>query len=102
MAPAPYATSKPVVKKTVNPLIEKRPKNFGIGKMLVINNMYSKHTSVKRTIHTILTAREKASNGITFVVFLCPVDKADIREVENNEVNSTSSTVVVFVISHYC
>jgi len=31
VAPAPYATSKPVAKKTVNPLIEKRPKNFGIG-----------------------------------------------------------------------
>ncbi|XP_020917562.1 60S ribosomal protein L7a [Exaiptasia diaphana] len=31
VAPAPYATSKPVPKKTVNPLIEKRPKNFGIG-----------------------------------------------------------------------
>lgn len=32
MAPAPYTTSKPVPKKVVNPLIEKRPRNFGIGK----------------------------------------------------------------------
>jgi hypothetical protein len=31
VAPAPYAAAKPVPKKTVNPLIEKRPKNFGIG-----------------------------------------------------------------------
>lgn len=32
VAPAPYTTSKPVPKKVVNPLIEKRPRNFGIGK----------------------------------------------------------------------
>ena len=33
VAPAPYTTSKPAPKKVVNPLIEKRPRNFGIGKM---------------------------------------------------------------------
>ena len=32
VAPAPYTTSKPVPKKVINPLIEKRPRNFGIGK----------------------------------------------------------------------
>ncbi|CAD7091704.1 unnamed protein product [Hermetia illucens] len=31
VAPAPLAVKKPVVKKVVNPLFEKRPKNFGIG-----------------------------------------------------------------------
>lgn len=31
VAPAPLAVKKPVVKKIVNPLFEKRPKNFGIG-----------------------------------------------------------------------
>lgn len=34
VAPAPYTTSKPAPKKVVNPLIEKRPRNFGIGKMV--------------------------------------------------------------------
>lgn len=33
VAPAPYTTSKPAPKKVVNPLIEKRPRNFGIGKL---------------------------------------------------------------------
>lgn len=33
VAPAPLATKKVVeVKKVTNPLFEKRPKNFGIGK----------------------------------------------------------------------
>ena len=36
MAPAPYTTSKPVPKKVVNPLIEKRPRNFGIGKIIAL------------------------------------------------------------------
>jgi len=31
VAPAPLAVKKPVVTKVVNPLFEKRPKNFGIG-----------------------------------------------------------------------
>merc|ERR1711915_321282 len=31
VAPAPYQTSKPTPKKAVNVLLEKRPKNFGIG-----------------------------------------------------------------------
>lgn len=31
VAPAPLAVKKPVVKKIVNPLFEKRPRNFGIG-----------------------------------------------------------------------
>jgi len=31
VAPAPLAEKKPVVTKVVNPLFEKRPKNFGIG-----------------------------------------------------------------------
>merc|ERR1712142_1144602 len=31
VAPAPYQTSKPTPKKAVNVLIEKRPRNFGIG-----------------------------------------------------------------------
>lgn len=31
VAPAPLAVKKPVVKKVVNQLFEKRPKNFGIG-----------------------------------------------------------------------
>uniref|UniRef100_A0A8C4R5Y5 60S ribosomal protein L7a n=1 Tax=Eptatretus burgeri TaxID=7764 RepID=A0A8C4R5Y5_EPTBU len=31
VAPAPFATKKIEVKKVVNPLFEKRPKNFGIG-----------------------------------------------------------------------
>lgn len=34
VAPAPLAVKKPVVKKVVNQLFEKRPKNFGIGKLL--------------------------------------------------------------------
>jgi len=34
VAPAPYTTSKPAPKKVVNPLIEKRPRNFGIGELL--------------------------------------------------------------------
>lgn len=34
VAPAPLAVKKPVVKKVVNQLFEKRPKNFGIGKCL--------------------------------------------------------------------
>lgn len=34
VAPAPYTASKPQPKKTVNPLLEKRPKNFGIGMVL--------------------------------------------------------------------
>ena len=38
VAPAPYTTSKPVPKKVVNPLIEKRPRNFGIGKMITLSN----------------------------------------------------------------
>ena len=33
VAPAPYTTSKPAPKKVVNPLIEKRPRNFGIGEL---------------------------------------------------------------------
>lgn len=31
VAPAPYAAKAPTPKKTVNPLFEKRPRNFGIG-----------------------------------------------------------------------
>ena len=33
VAPAPYAAKTSVPKKTVNPLFEKRPRNFGIGKL---------------------------------------------------------------------
>lgn len=32
VAPAPYPTAKQAPKKVANPLFEKRPKNFGIGK----------------------------------------------------------------------
>lgn len=32
VAAAPYQTSKPAPKKATNTLIEKRPKNFGIGR----------------------------------------------------------------------
>lgn len=36
MAPAPYQqAAKPAPKKAVNVLIEKRPKNFGIGKLML-------------------------------------------------------------------
>merc|ERR1711962_1786866 len=31
VAAAPLAVSKPVIKRTVNPLFEKRPRNFGVG-----------------------------------------------------------------------
>ena len=39
VAPAPYTASKPAPKKVVNPLIEKRPRNYGIGKFLIKNTV---------------------------------------------------------------
>ena len=46
VAPAPLAVKKEVPKKVVNPLFEKKPRNFGIGKFLycvkkliVLNNL---------------------------------------------------------------
>lgn len=33
MAPAPAVVKKQEAKKVINPLFEKRPKNFGIGKL---------------------------------------------------------------------
>lgn len=36
MAPAPSVAKKHEAKKVVNPLFEKRPKNFGIGKWLSV------------------------------------------------------------------
>ncbi|XP_072014958.1 large ribosomal subunit protein eL8-like [Amphiura filiformis] len=35
VAPAPYAAKAPTPKKTVNPLFEKRPRNFGIGQTIL-------------------------------------------------------------------
>ena len=32
VAPSPYQDTKKVAKKVTNPLFEKRPRNFGIGK----------------------------------------------------------------------
>ena len=56
VAPAPYTTSKPVPKKVVNPLIEKRPRNFGIGKnksylinlLFLLNALLGHKTAGKR------------------------------------------------------
>lgn len=37
VAAAPYTTAKPAPKKkAVNPLVEKRSKNFGIGRLLLL------------------------------------------------------------------
>lgn len=36
VAPAPSVAKKHEAKKVVNPLFEKRPKNFGIGKLLEV------------------------------------------------------------------
>lgn len=39
IAPAPLAVKKAEPKKIVNPLFEKRPKNFGIGECLEANKL---------------------------------------------------------------
>ena len=68
MAPAPYTTSKPVPKKVVNPLIEKRPRNFGIGKnksylvsLLFLLNALLGHKAAGKKIHAEHEAMQKLS-----------------------------------------
>ncbi len=48
VAAAPLAAKKPEPKKTVNPLIEKRPRNFGIGEYLVKYEAIRKERRISR------------------------------------------------------
>ena len=41
VAPAPLAAKKVEVKKTVNPLFEKKPKNFGIGNYIILLSLFA-------------------------------------------------------------
>ena len=82
VAPAPYTTSKPVPKKVVNPLIEKRPRNFGIGKnksylvsLLFLLNALLGHKAAGKKIHAEHEAMQKlsvhADGSVDFYGGLC-------------------------------
>lgn len=57
VAPAPAVVKKQEAKKVVNPLFEKRPKNFGIGKLMKTVQFRVKNgSSLNRKLHCVLAA----------------------------------------------